>query len=314
MLQDIQHWLTPRLAVSKRTQALMAKVLEAMTSVQASEIEFWAKNILDEQNSEALRREIQCQSLISITSVTVPEEVLNSKRSLIDKILQSELALTLYNFRISEGILAHMCEQQLEQLVIDVLSLAIHDLREAERTHFARAWNENGANANYFNLAANSVNSHLNSEIGSHMLGAQVIARSDTANKDVIRITNLLFGIQHLSQERVKTKRFRQLTPSAIWKRIMRPMLNQNENQALAQNQEIQIRRIQDDMPPPNSGQRGQPPPRQRLTGPYASRNAVIPQTMIFPHTLKTEQKIPEIPNIMTKETIKDHMHRWMLK
>ncbi|KAA6357582.1 MAG: hypothetical protein EZS28_046891, partial [Streblomastix strix] len=42
-------------------------------------------------------------------------------------------------------------------------------------------------NANYFNLAANSVNSHLNSEIGSHMLGAQVIARSDTANKDVIR-------------------------------------------------------------------------------------------------------------------------------
>jgi hypothetical protein len=72
----------------------------------------------------------------------------------------------------------------------------IHNLREAERTHFVRARNENGTNANYFNLAANSINSHLNSEEGSRMLGAQVIARSDTANKDAIGITNLLFGIQ----------------------------------------------------------------------------------------------------------------------
>ncbi|KAA6390956.1 MAG: hypothetical protein EZS28_013514, partial [Streblomastix strix] len=97
----------------------------------------------------------------------------------------------------------------------------IHNLRAAERTHFARAWNENGTNANYFNLATNSINSHLNSEAGSHMLGAQVIARSDTANKDAIGITNLLFGIQQLGKARVKTKRFRQLTPSAIWKQKM---------------------------------------------------------------------------------------------
>ncbi|KAA6356877.1 MAG: hypothetical protein EZS28_047595, partial [Streblomastix strix] len=57
-LQDIERQLTPRQAVSERTQTLMAKVLEAMTGVQANEIDFWATNILDEQNGEARRREI----------------------------------------------------------------------------------------------------------------------------------------------------------------------------------------------------------------------------------------------------------------
>ncbi|KAA6368287.1 MAG: hypothetical protein EZS28_036187 [Streblomastix strix] len=136
-LQNIQHWLTPRLAVSKRTQVLMAKVFEAMTSVQASEIDLLAKNILDEQNGEARRHEIQCKSLIPIMSMTVQKEVLDSKRSLIDKFLQSELALMLYNFRIGEGILVQICEQQHEQLAIDVLSLLINNLREAQRMHFA---------------------------------------------------------------------------------------------------------------------------------------------------------------------------------
>ncbi|KAA6337246.1 MAG: hypothetical protein EZS28_052807, partial [Streblomastix strix] len=139
--------------------------------------------------------------------------------------------------------------------------------RKAERTLFARAWNENGTNANYFNLAANSINSHLDSEAGSHMLGAQIIARSDTANNDAIGITNLLFEIQQLGKIRLKTKRFCQLTPSAIWKQVMRPMLNQNENQVIEQNQEIQIMRIFNDMPSLNSGPRWQPPPGQ---GPYA--------------------------------------------
>ncbi|KAA6339732.1 MAG: hypothetical protein EZS28_052588, partial [Streblomastix strix] len=91
----------------------------------------------------------------------------------------------------------------------------------------------------------------------------------------------------------------------------MRPMLNWNENQALEQNQEIQIRRIQDDMPPPNSGPRDQPPPGHGL---YAHRNAAIPQLTIFPPTLNAEQEIPGIPNVLTKETIKDHMHKWILK
>ncbi|KAA6358179.1 MAG: hypothetical protein EZS28_046294, partial [Streblomastix strix] len=143
------------------------------------------------------------------------------------------------------------------------------------------------------------------------MLGAQVIARSDTANKDAIGITNLLFGIQQLGKAKVKTKRFRQLTPSAIWKQVMRPMLNQNENQALAQNQEIQIRRTHNQMPPPNSGPRNQPPPGQGL---YAQINAPIPQSTIFPPALNAEQEIPGIPNVLIKETIKDHMHKWMLK
>ncbi|KAA6375045.1 MAG: hypothetical protein EZS28_029429 [Streblomastix strix] len=142
------------------------------------------------------------------------------------------------------------------------------------------------------------------------MLGAQVIARSDTANKDAIGITNLLFGIQQLGKARVKTKRFRQLAPSAIWKQVMRPMLNQNEIPALAQKQEIQIR-IQDDMPPPNSGPRDQPPPIHEL---YAQRNAAIPQSTIFPSTLNAKQESPKILNVLTKETIKDHMHKWMQK
>ncbi|KAA6364297.1 MAG: hypothetical protein EZS28_040177 [Streblomastix strix] len=253
-LQDIERQPTPRQAVSERTQTLMAKVLEAMTGVQASEIDFWATNILDKQNEEARRRELQCPSLLPITSVPVPDDVLESKYSPIDKILQNEQALTLYNFRIGERMLAHLCEQQEDNLAIDILRQMIHNLRETGRTHFTRARNENRTNANYFSLAANQVNPHLNSETGSHILGAQFIVRSDTANKYAIRITNLLFGIQQLGKARVKTKRFRQLTPSAFWKQIMRPMLNQNENQDLEQNQEIQIRRTYNDMPPPNSG------------------------------------------------------------
>ncbi|KAA6366140.1 MAG: hypothetical protein EZS28_038333, partial [Streblomastix strix] len=107
-LQDTERQLKPRQAVIERTQALMAKVLEAMIGIQASEIDFYATNILDEQNGEARRREIQCPSLLLITSVPVPDEVLDSKRSPIDKILQSEHALALYNFRIDEGMLAHL--------------------------------------------------------------------------------------------------------------------------------------------------------------------------------------------------------------
>ncbi|KAA6401802.1 MAG: hypothetical protein EZS28_002676 [Streblomastix strix] len=40
-LQDIERQLTPRQAVSERTQMVMAKVLEAMTGVQANEIDFF---------------------------------------------------------------------------------------------------------------------------------------------------------------------------------------------------------------------------------------------------------------------------------
>ncbi|KAA6344518.1 MAG: hypothetical protein EZS28_052235, partial [Streblomastix strix] len=79
-LQDIERQLTPRQAVSETTQALMAKVLEAMTGLQASEIDVWATNILDQQNDEARRREIQCPSLLSITSVPEHDEVLDSKQ------------------------------------------------------------------------------------------------------------------------------------------------------------------------------------------------------------------------------------------
>ncbi|KAA6389520.1 MAG: hypothetical protein EZS28_014952, partial [Streblomastix strix] len=100
MLQDIERQLTPMQAFNERTQTLMAKVLEVMTGVQASKIDFWATNFLEEQNGEARRLEIQCPSLLPITSVPVPDEVLDSKRSPIDKILQSEQALALFNSRI----------------------------------------------------------------------------------------------------------------------------------------------------------------------------------------------------------------------
>ncbi|KAA6402055.1 MAG: hypothetical protein EZS28_002420 [Streblomastix strix] len=142
-------------------------------------------------------------------------------------------------------------------------------------------------------------------------LGAQLIAKSDIAKKYAIGITNLLFGIQQLGKTRVKTKRFRQLTPSAIQKQIMRSMLNQNENQALEQNQEILIRGTHNDIPSQNSGQRGQPPSGQGL---YAQRNAAISQSTIFLPALNAEQEISGISNVLTKETIKDHIRRWMLK
>ncbi|KAA6382212.1 MAG: hypothetical protein EZS28_022263 [Streblomastix strix] len=236
-------------AVSERTQAFLAKVLEGMTSVQPSEIDFWAMNILDEQNGEARRREMQCPSLLPITLVPIPDQVLDSKRTMIDKILQSEQAQALCNFRIGEGMLAHLCEQQEDNSAIDIPSWMVHNLGGAERTHFARTQNENGTNISYLNLAANQINSHLNSETGSYMLRAQIIARSDTANKDAKGITNLL--------------------------------------------------------------PRDQPPPGQGL---YTQRNAAIPQSTIFPPTLNMEQEIPGIPNVLTKETIKDQMRRWVLK
>ncbi|KAA6359449.1 MAG: hypothetical protein EZS28_045023, partial [Streblomastix strix] len=100
------------------------------------------------------------------------------------------------------------------------------------------------------------------------MLGAQVIAMSDTSNKNLTGITNLLFGVQLLGQGSVNTRKFRQLTPSAIRKQIMRPMVNQNQNQALEQNQETQNTIANNDISPPIARPRGQPPPGQEPTGP----------------------------------------------
>ncbi|KAA6322366.1 MAG: hypothetical protein EZS28_054444 [Streblomastix strix] len=125
------------------------------------------------------------------------------------------------------------------------------------------------------------------------MMLAQVIARSDTTNKDWIGITNLLFGIQQLEKARIGIKIFRPLIPSAILKQKMRPMLNSNENHAFEQIQEARIIRTRNDMPPQNSGPGGQPPPEQEPTGPYM----VIPQSTIFLSALNTGQEIQEIPN-----------------
>ncbi|KAA6384494.1 MAG: hypothetical protein EZS28_019974, partial [Streblomastix strix] len=239
-LQDIERQLTPGQSISEKTQAHLAKALTAITVMRTSEIDFRARKLSRLQNFEARRRDIQCPPLLSITTVMQPIEVLDSKRCPIDKILQSEQTLALNNFPIDEEILAHFSEQQEYQFANDVLSQMILTLGKAERTHFTRAHNENGTNINYFYLAANSFNSNLNSETRSHMLGTQVIARRGTVNKDATGITNLLFGIQQLGKADVKTQRFRRLTPSPIWKQIMRPIMNQNENQAFELNQEIQ--------------------------------------------------------------------------
>ncbi|KAA6394264.1 MAG: hypothetical protein EZS28_010208 [Streblomastix strix] len=263
-LQDIERQLTPRQAVSERTQTLMVKVLEAKTSVQANEIDFWATNILDERNGEARRREIQCPSLLPVTLVPFPDEVLKAKRCSIDKNLQSEQALALYNFRIGEGMLAHFTERKRNQRELLQPRYEFNNLALEQRSRIAHA-------------VSTGYCQKRHSE-----------QRCDTNYKP--SIWNPTVG-----KIRVKTKRFRQLTPSAIWKQVMRPMLNQNKNQTFAQNQEFQIKRIQDDIPPPNSGPRDQPPPGHRL---YAQRNAAIPHSIIFPPTLNAEQEIPGINNI----------------
>ncbi|KAA6374204.1 MAG: hypothetical protein EZS28_030271, partial [Streblomastix strix] len=144
-------------------------VQDAITGTKVTDIDFWATNILDEQNCAARSSEIQCTSILPITSELVPDEVLDSKRSPIDKILQSEQALALCNFRLGEGILAHLCEQQEENLAIVVLCQMSHKLMETESVHLARSRNENWTNANYFNLAANSINTYMNRETGSHI-------------------------------------------------------------------------------------------------------------------------------------------------
>ncbi|KAA6391242.1 MAG: hypothetical protein EZS28_013231 [Streblomastix strix] len=100
------------------------------------------------------------------------------------------------------------------------------------------------------------------------MLGTQAIVRCETANKDAIGITNLLFEIPQLSYGRVKTKKFSQLTPSSIWKQTRRQNLSQNGIQAIEQNQETQIIITYKDFPPPNSGPRELPPQGQGPTGP----------------------------------------------
>ncbi|KAA6396870.1 MAG: hypothetical protein EZS28_007601 [Streblomastix strix] len=296
-LQDIERQLTSRQAVSERTQTLIAKVLKAMTCAQASGIDFWATKILDEQNGEAEIREIQCPSLLLITSVPVTNEVLDSKRSPIDKILQNEQGLALYSFRICEGILAHLCELQEDNFSIDVLSLMIYNLMEAERTHYSRARNENEIYANYFNLATNSINSLLNNETESRILGAQVIARSDTENNDAIGNMNLLFGIEQLGKARTKTKKISPLNTICT-------LETNNETQVeLARERSLRIKPRRP---------RGQPPQGLRPTVPYVPRSAAIPQTTIFPPALYAEQEIPKIPNVMKKETIKDHIHKWI--
>ncbi|KAA6371531.1 MAG: hypothetical protein EZS28_032944 [Streblomastix strix] len=71
---DTLHILITTQAVCDGTQALLAKVMQAMTGLQAREIDFLATNILVEQNAEPRRREIQFLSLLSTTSIPVPEE------------------------------------------------------------------------------------------------------------------------------------------------------------------------------------------------------------------------------------------------
>ncbi|KAA6402915.1 MAG: hypothetical protein EZS28_001556 [Streblomastix strix] len=288
-LQDIERQLTPRQAVSERTQALMAKILEATTGVQASEIDFWATNILDEQNGEARRRQIQCPQLLPITSVPVSDEVLDSKRSPIDKILQREQALELYNFRIGQGMLAHLSRENAF-------------CKSTERERNQRKLFQFSCEFKQLALKQRSRIAHAGS--AGHCKERHSEQRCDRNHEFVVRNSIA-------AKEGVKTKKFRQLTPSAIWNQIKRPVLNQNESQAFELNQEAQIARTQNDMSPPNAGPRDWSPPDHGLC---TQRNAVIPQSTIFPPALNAEQEIPGIPNELTKETIKDQMRRWMLK
>ncbi|KAA6365369.1 MAG: hypothetical protein EZS28_039106 [Streblomastix strix] len=91
-------------------------------------------------------------------------------------------------------------------------------------------------------------------------------------------------------------------------------MLNKNENLTLQQNQETQITRIRNDLPPTSSRLLGQSPKGQGPIELYIPRNIVIPQATIFPHTLNAKQEILEISNVITKETIENHMQRQILQ
>ncbi|KAA6396344.1 MAG: hypothetical protein EZS28_008129 [Streblomastix strix] len=113
---------------------------------------------------------------------------------------------------------------------------------EVRLTKFCRA----SKNQRY--TTSDQVKEYLHIFKRGHTYGVHIYLRKATQRtrmQQELGITNLLFGIQQLGHGRVKTKRFRQLTPSAFWKQIMRPMLNQNENQALEQNQETQVERSQ---------------------------------------------------------------------
>ncbi|KAA6377831.1 MAG: hypothetical protein EZS28_026642 [Streblomastix strix] len=185
----------------------MAKVLQAMTGMQVSEIDFWATNVLDKQNGEIRRREIQYPLQLPITSIPVSDEVLDSKRSPIDKIFKSEQALVLYNFRIGEGMLAHLCEQRQEQLAIDS--------RQSSRvTH---VWSTNNCKERRCEQRRNR----------NHQFTVSNSATRTGKSQD--------------------QKNYRQQTPSAIWNQISRPVINQNDYQALEQNQDTQK---QDDLAP----------------------------------------------------------------
>ncbi|KAA6394909.1 MAG: hypothetical protein EZS28_009563 [Streblomastix strix] len=160
-LLNVKRLFLPRQEVTERTQTVMGKMLEAITGT----------------------RNIQCPSLLPVTIVPHPDEVLDSKRSQIDKILQKVLALALYNFKVNEGLIAYFMERGAKQLVIDVISILIHNLMEAERTLIARSRNGNRVNANYYNLIANTINSYLNRQTAQRLLESYVIAKSDVANK-----------------------------------------------------------------------------------------------------------------------------------
>ncbi|KAA6386595.1 MAG: hypothetical protein EZS28_017877 [Streblomastix strix] len=133
MLQDIERQLTPRQSVSERTQSVVPNVSQAITGIHISDIDFWAMNILVERNGMASRKEKQCPSILSVTSVPQPNKVLDSIRCQIDKILLSQQALALYNFKIGEGILAHFCEQQSNQQVIDEQEILQEKLASMQR-------------------------------------------------------------------------------------------------------------------------------------------------------------------------------------
>ncbi|KAA6358612.1 MAG: hypothetical protein EZS28_045861, partial [Streblomastix strix] len=199
------------------------------TGVQVNEIDFWATNILDEQNGEARRREIQCPSLLPVTSVPVPDEVLDAKRSPIDKILQNEQALALYIFRIGQGILTHLiakagsadhCQKR-------------HSEQRRDRNYKLAIWNPIAGKGKGQDQEISSNNAISDLETGD-VTNAELECESGLASKP--------------------------------------GNLNQ-KNTRLYASSELGTTRL-------NSA----------------------------------KQEIPGIPNVLTKETIKDHMHKRMLK
>ncbi|KAA6394761.1 MAG: hypothetical protein EZS28_009708 [Streblomastix strix] len=211
-------------------------------------------------------------------SIQQLEQVFNAKRRAIDNVLQSQQTHFLYNFKLWQGALI-----------------------------------KNGKDTNFFKQAMNTIYVQLNRAAAQHLLGEQMIVKSDITCKNTIGINN--YFVWNHAAGPAKSQDQKILLAGTIGNKET----NNNgdvklERKPSTQTKKTQITITKNQYVNSKLKTTIHLPSRQRSTGPYTPRNAVIPQTTIFHPTLNTEQEIAKIPKIRTKETINDQMNRQMLK